>query len=86
MAHRQATAMAAGHAGAAASGRARRAQRSALAGGAVTKPGVLAMGLLAAAIDPDHPERANDRAAKVIEELRRELQRRQFCGHCGRKI
>ena len=52
----------------------------------MTKPGVLAMGLLAAAIDPDHPERANDRAAKVIEELRRELQRRQFCGHCGRKI
>jgi len=50
------------------------------------KPGVLATGLLAAAIDPDHPERANDRAAKVIEELRRELQRRQFCGHCGRKI
>lgn len=62
-----------------------------------------AVGLLAAALDPEHPERANDRAKRVIEairaesqreiarltvrlhEMQRELERRAFCGHCGRQ-
>jgi len=69
----------------------------------MTEP-TYAFGLLAAALDPDHPERANNRAARVIEairaesqreiarltgrlhEMQRELERRAFCGHCGRKL
>jgi hypothetical protein len=69
----------------------------------MTEP-TYAAGLLAAALDPEHPERANDRAKRVIEairtesqreiarltgrlhEMQRDLERREFCGHCGRKL